>query len=67
MTVAVVVLEVIALIFEGIEGFILNLPPSATTSHQFKHIGCGDDQIGNPAKMLHLVAFNFPILDEVNQ
>ncbi len=64
---AVVVFKMIALVLEGIEGLIFNLPAGATAPHQLKDIGCRDREIGDPAKMLDFVPVNFPIFNEVDQ
>ena len=65
---AEIVIEVIALVFQGIERLILNLPPGASASHKMKDIVLGDGQIGNPGEMLRLagLAVFFPVLDKGN-
>ena len=47
-------IEVIALVLQGIEGLILNLPSGAGATHKMKDIFFGDGQIGNPGEMLRL-------------
>lgn len=45
---SIVVIEVIALVFQGIKRFILNLPPRTSAPHKLKDIFFGDGQVGNP-------------------
>ena len=60
--------KMVALILQGIVGFVLYLPARTATTHYAIHIGRGHGEIGHPAKMLDLaVPFDFPILDEIHQ
>jgi hypothetical protein len=45
---AVIVLKVVALILEDIEGFVLYLPAGATAAHEDIGVVPGDGKIGNP-------------------
>lgn len=48
-----VVLAVVALVFEGIEGFVFDVPAGAGTSQQRHEMVCGDRDIRHPRKVLH--------------
>lgn len=45
-------IEVIALVFQGIKRLILDLPSGASASHKMKDIIFSDRQIGDPGEML---------------
>jgi len=45
---AEVVLEVISLVFEGVEGFVLNFPTGAAAPHDVIDIVPRDGEVGNP-------------------
>ena len=47
---AKVMAELVTLIFQGVEGFILDLPPGAGTTYELIDIIYGYIQVGNPAK-----------------
>jgi hypothetical protein len=64
--VSVVMFEVVPLILERIEGFILDFPAGPSTSHQVKNVEFGHRQVGNPAKVVDFVALDFPIFNEVD-
>src|SRR4051812_4397178 len=66
LAMAVVVLKVIALVFQGIEGLVFNFPPGATSSHEVKDIPLGHPQVGDPAKVLALVSAHLPVLDKID-
>jgi hypothetical protein len=59
-----IVLEVIVLGFQDIEGFSLDRPSGASASHKMKNIVLVDGQIGIPDKMLRLAGLTvfFPLL-----
>src|SRR5882724_4051170 len=63
----VVVLEVVALIFERIERLIFDLPPCPPTTHEGIDSTLGHPQIGHPTEVLHVVAADLPILDKIDQ
>jgi hypothetical protein len=46
--VPIVVLEMVALIFEGVEGFVLDLPAGATGARDLFNRGFGEREIGHP-------------------
>jgi hypothetical protein len=45
---SIVMFEMIALVLERIEGFILNLPAAAPSTHDSCHGPCEQCQIGDP-------------------
>jgi hypothetical protein len=47
------VLEVVALVFEGVEGLVLNLPAGAGTSHQGHEVGRPDRDVRDPREVGH--------------
>lgn len=49
MSVAEVVFNVVALIFQSVEGFIFDFPPGAATFNQGDHIVFINADISNPA------------------
>src|SRR5215831_17095263 len=62
----VVVLKVVALIFQGIERLIFNLPARPTTPHELIDVPLAYPQVCHPTKVLPLVLANLPILDEID-
>ena len=62
----VVVLKVIALVFQRIEGFVFDLPPGSSTSHETKDVALVHPQVRHPTEVLDLVMTNFPVLDEID-
>ena len=46
-----IMFEVIALVFEGVEGFVFDFPACATSSRQFHKIGFVDGNIYYPTEM----------------
>src|SRR5882672_3284582 len=62
----VVVLKVIALVFQRIEGFIFDLPPGSSTSHETKDVARVHPQVRHPPEVLDLVMTNFPVLDAMD-
>jgi len=51
-TVAEIMLQVIALVFECVKGFIFNLPSCPTTFDQLNNVVFGDGDIGYPAVVI---------------
>ena len=69
---AIVMPEVIPLIFQGIEGLVLNPSAGTTTTHDFHDVVRGDLKIGDPAEpiadnSLFAFGFHFPLLKEVDE
>ena len=62
-----VVLEVIALIFQGVEGLILDLPAGPSTAHNRENVQFDDEKVRHPTKVPGFVLADFPILDKVHQ
>ena len=62
-----VVLKMIALVLQGVEGLILHFPTRPTTAHDLKDIGGGHGKVSDPTEMLCLARFDFPVLDEIDQ
>src|SRR5262249_29234074 len=62
----VVVLKVIALIFQGVERLVFNFPARPTTPHEVIHVALAHPQVRHPAEVLDLVSASFPVLDEID-
>lgn len=54
LAMAKVVLEVVLLIFQGVEGFVLDLPPAAAHFHDLVEVGFGELDLGNPREGVNL-------------
>ncbi|MCK8602875.1 hypothetical protein [Desulfoferrobacter suflitae] len=52
----VVMFQVVALVFEGIKGFILHFPTGTPSSHDLTGVAAGDLKIGNPAEAFAVIA-----------
>jgi hypothetical protein len=63
---AVVVLEVVALVFQGVEGLIFDLPPGAARPHDATNIGLGDGNVGDPGEPDLFIASHLPVFEEVD-
>jgi len=59
--------EMIALVFEGIESFIFDLPACTAASHKFIGIAFCYGKISNPTKMLRFFGLDFPVFQKINQ
>src|SRR6266567_2697048 len=66
LTMAIVVLKVIALVFQRIAGLIFDLPPGSSPSHEMIHVALTHAEIGHPAEVLDLVIAYLPVLDEMD-
>ena len=62
----IVVLKVIALIFQRIERLIFDLPPRPATAHQGIDGARAHPQVRHPTKMLHLGSAKLPVLDKID-
>src|SRR5215471_19848910 len=62
----IVVLKVIALIFQRIERLIFDLPPRPATAHQAIDVACAYPHVGHPTEVLDLRVLSFPVLDEID-
>ena len=68
VAVAEVVLEVVALVLESVEAFVLNLPARPRGAHQLHDVGAGGHQVGDPGIALgNLAVLDDLDLDEVDQ
>src|SRR5882724_7411203 len=66
LTMSVVVLKVVALMFQRIERFIFNLPPRPATAHKVIDVPLAYPQVRHPTEVLHLVLADLPILDKMD-
>jgi len=66
LTMSKVVLEMIALILEGIEGLILDFPACPSAPTQSVGIGFADGKVGDPGEMAGGVALDFPVFEEID-
>ena len=62
----VIVLEVVALVFQGVERFVFHLPPRPSTPHELRDVPFAHAHVRHPAKVLDLGSANLPILDEMD-
>ena len=62
----VIVFKVVALVFQRIEGLILNLPAGSSTPHEVKDVALAHPQVRYPTEVLDLVLANLPGLDEID-
>src|SRR5262245_24783912 len=63
---AIVVLKVIALIFQRVERLIFDLPPRSAPAHEGLHVACTYPYVCHPAEVLHLLIAHFPVLDKID-
>jgi len=63
----VVVLKVVSLVFEGIEGFVFHLPPSTACAHDGIGVFPSKGEIRNPAKVLGALGAFFPVFQDIDQ
>ena len=61
-----VVLEMIALVFEGIEGLILDFPTCPPAPAQNEGVVFVDGKVGDPTEMAGGVAVDFPVFEEID-
>jgi len=66
LAMAVGVLTVVALIFQGIARLIVNLPPRTATSHQAIHSALAHPQVCYPAQVLGLPMASLPIRNTID-
>jgi hypothetical protein len=55
-----------ALIFQGIERFIFNLPPRSSPPHEVKDVARAHPQVCDPTEVLDLVLAYLPVLNEID-
>src|SRR5215471_4069074 len=66
LAMAVVVLKVIALIFQRVERLMFDLPPRSAPAHEGIHVACTYPYVCHPTEVLHLLIAHFPVLDEID-
>ena len=49
-----VVTEMVSMVFEGVEGLVLDLPTTPATTHQDICVLLGDSEVGHPREFLNL-------------
>ena len=59
-------LEIVPLVFEGVEGFIFDFPPSPATAHDLIDVFRGDDEVGDPGEVFFPLAAELPVLQQIN-
>ena len=65
---SVIMLQVVSLVFQGVEGFVFDLPPGTAGSHDLPGVFRGDGQIGDPTEPGHPIIFvDLPVFKEVDQ
>ena len=62
----IVVFEIVALVFESVDGFILYFPAGAPSFHYFMGVAAGDLKIGDPQEIFALLIRAFPVFEEVD-
>src|SRR5438067_13833562 len=62
---AVVVLKVVALVFQCVERLVFDLPARTPTSHELVDVAPMDPQVRHPTDVLHLVLAHLPVLEEI--
>src|SRR5215813_3777189 len=63
---AIVVLKVVALIFQRLERLIFHLPPRPTTAHELIDVPLAHPQVRHPAEVLDHGLADLPILHEID-
>jgi len=61
-----VVLKLIPLILERIEGFVFDFPACPSPAHQVICVVPADGEVGDPAKMAGFFAFDLPVFQKVD-
>jgi len=63
---AVVVVQVVALVLEGVEGLVFNPPPGPSGPHDLVDVGGSDFQVGDPTERDDLaLTVKLPVLQQV--
>ena len=57
-----IMLELIALILQGVKGLVFDFPACPPAAHDGIRIIGGDDKVGNPGEMPSFLLANFPVL-----
>lgn len=59
-------LEIVTLVFQGVEGFVLDFPASPATSHDLVSVAAGNLEVGNPSEVPGITAIGFPVFKEID-
>src|SRR5215471_13538826 len=62
----IIVLEVIALVFQRIEGLVFHFPPRSATPHKAIHVALVHTQVRHLTEVLDLAIAMFPVLDAID-
>jgi len=60
------VLEMVSLVFEGVESLVFHLPSSAARAHDGVGVVPSDREIRNPAKVLRAGWAFFPVFQDID-
>jgi hypothetical protein len=64
----IIVLEIVPLVLEGVESFILDFPSGTAGPHKLEHVFFGDRYINNPTEFRDLFIFVYlPVFEHVDQ
>src|SRR6266849_6604780 len=66
LAMTVIVVEVVPLVFQGIERLIFNFPPCSPPSHQLADVVLRHSKVRYPAEMLDFVLAHLPVLNEIH-
>jgi hypothetical protein len=61
LTVTEVMLDVVALIFQSVKGFVFDFPACSAGPHQFNNIVFADLLVGHPTDMVEYLSTEKPI------
>ena len=61
---AIIVLEVIALVCQRLAWLIFHTPPRSSAPHALRHGALGEGQVGDPTAVVDLALDGFPALQE---
>ena len=59
-------LQVVSLVFEGVEGFIFHLPPGSSPAHDEIDVLFGESEIRDPGEVLLAVVPYLPIFEKID-
>ncbi len=62
----IVVFEIVALVFESVDGFIFYFPAGAPSFHDFIGVAAGDLKIGDPREIFALIILALPVFEDVD-
>src|SRR5271166_3890623 len=68
LTVSVVMLQVISLVFQGVEGLILDLPAGSSPPHDVPDVLRNQEKVGDPTEMLNpSIGVDLPVFQHIDQ